>query len=222
MKKDVLGVKVDDVNMDQALETVHKWLKGKKKRCIVTPNPEIIMAAQKDSRYRKLLNDADLSIPDGIGLKLSGKVKNHVAGVDFMEELVKQSIDWGVAVGFLGGRGRVAERTADCLRNKYPKLKVSFVSEEPGEIPATDILFVAFGAPKQEQWIADNLDKIPVKVAMSVGGSFDYISGAVPRAPFWIRKAGFEWLFRLIVQPWRMKRQLALIKYVLLLIYDSH
>ncbi len=217
MQVNILGVKIDDVTMDEALETVHNWLNQKGKHYIVTPNPEIIVAAQKDKAYRRILNDADLSIPDGIGLKLSGRIKNTFAGVDFMEELVKQSIDWAATIGLLGGKDEVAEKCADCLRKKYPKLKISFVSEEPGKIPATDILFVAFGAPKQEYWIAANLDKIPVRVVMAVGGSFDYISGAVPRAPFWIRKAGFEWLFRLITQPWRIKRQLALIKYMLLL-----
>lgn len=249
MKKQVLGVKIDDVTMNEALEIVHGWLEGKKKRYIVTPNPEIIMAAQKDNRYIKLLNDADLSIPDGAGLKLSGKIKNTFAGVDFMEKLVEQSVVWGATVskaplrvGFLGGRGGVAELCAKRLSQKYPNLKISFARSDDevdqmgnvlsskyyGKkhntkyiIPDTDLLFVAFGPPKQEKWIAENLRDLDVKVAMSVGGSFDYISGEVPRAPKWIRSLGFEWLFRLIIQPWRIKRQLALIKYVLLLIYDN-
>jgi len=78
-------------------------------------------------------------------------------------------------------------------------------------------LFVAFGAPKQEFWISENLNKIPVKVAIGVGGAFDYISGKIPRAPRFIRNIGFEWLFRLVVQPWRMKRQLSLIKFAWLI-----
>lgn len=217
MKKFILGIKIDDVSMEEALGIVHGWLGGKTKHYIVTPNPEFLVAAKEDQRFKSILNDADLSIPDGVGLKLSGKVKNTFAGVDFMEELVKRSIDWSVAVGFLGGRDGVAEKTAECLKKKYPKLKVSFVLEEPGKIPATDILFVAFGAPKQEKWIAKNLDKLDVKVAMAVGGSFDYISGEVKRAPLWIRSLGLEWLFRLIIQPWRIKRQLALIKYLYML-----
>ena len=88
-------------------------------------------------------------------------------------------------------------------------------------IPKVDILFVAFGPPKQEKWIAKNLPKLNVKVVMAVGGSFDYLSGRVPRAPIFIRKVGFEWLFRLIVQPWRIKRQLALIQYIWLLIFGK-
>ena len=84
-----------------------------------------------------------------------------------------------------------------------------------------DILFVAFGFPKQEQWIYDNLERIPVKVAMGVGGAFDYISGRVPRAPRWVRSIGFEWLFRLLIEPWRIKRQLVLLEFVWLVIKEK-
>jgi len=84
-----------------------------------------------------------------------------------------------------------------------------------------DILFVAFGAPKQEFWISENLDKIPVKIAIGVGGAFDYISGKIPRAPFFVRKLGMEWLFRLLVQPWRIKRQLSLIEFAWLVIKEK-
>ncbi|MBI4040089.1 WecB/TagA/CpsF family glycosyltransferase [Candidatus Daviesbacteria bacterium] len=80
-------------------------------------------------------------------------------------------------------------------------------------IPPTDILFVAFGQVKQEKWITENLSEIPVKVAMGVGGAFDYISGRVPRAPIWMRRLGLEWLFRLITQPWRIRRQMVLLKF---------
>lgn len=231
MKKDILGIKIDDVNMEQALNIVEKWIWNPGKHYIVTPNPEIIVAAQKDGRYKKLLNDADLSIPDGIGLKLSGRIKNTVPGTDLMEKLIELAAEKGFVVGFLGGRGDVAQETAECLLQKYPNLKISYISSggiidnhgKPQEVVnphntnyiiPTDILFVAFGPPKQERWIADNLDKIPVKVAMGVGGAFDYLSGKVPRAPKWLRYLGLEWMFRLIIQPWRIKRQISLLKYL--------
>mgnify|MGYP001563941423 FL=1 len=222
MKKQVLGIKVDDVTIDEAVGLVGEWLNGKVKHYVVTPNPEIVMMAQKDAELKKIINNADLAIPDGNGLKLGTDIVCNTPGIDVMEDLIKMASEKGFTTGFLGGRDQVAKKTAERLQKKYKNLKVSFVSEEPGKIPDTDILFVAFGAPKQEYWIADNLDKIPVKVAMVVGGSFDYISGVVPRAPKLIRSLGFEWLFRLITQPWRIKRQLAIIKYVLLLIYDNH
>lgn len=84
-----------------------------------------------------------------------------------------------------------------------------------------DILFVAFGSPKQEIWIAENLDKLPVRVAIGVGGAFDFVSGKVKRAPVWVRKIGLEWLFRLILQPWRIKRQLRLFKFVFLVLGEK-
>lgn len=211
MKKYILGVKIDDVNMDEALEIVYGWLQESKKKYIVTPNPEFIMTAQKDLEFKKILNDADLSIPDGNGLKLSGKVKNNVSGVDLMEKLVEKSADWGVTVGFLGGRDGVAEKTAECLQKKYPRIKIDNASP--------DLLFVALGAPKQEKWISQNLPKLKVRVAMGVGGSFDYLSGRVLRAPKWLRNLGLEWLFRLVIQPWRIKRQLVLLKYIWLVLH---
>lgn len=217
MKKNVLGIKIDDVTVDETVELVGKWLQGKEKHYIVTPNPEIVMIAQEDKELKNIINNADLAIPDGFGLKLATDIENTTPGIDVMEELVKMASDRGFTTGFLGGRDQVANKTAECLRNKYPKLKISFHNEEPGKIPATDILFVAFGAPKQEKWIAANLGKIPVRVAMVVGGAFDVLSGRIPRAPKLIRSLRLEWFFRLMIQPWRIKRQLALIKYLMLI-----
>ncbi len=231
MKVNVLGVKINDVNMDQAIETVEGWLNGTGKHYVVTPNPEMLISAQKDSVFKKILKMADLSIPDGVGLKLSGKVKNTVYGTDLMERLVALSAENGFTVGLLGGQKGVAEKCAECLKKEYPGLKIAF-AESGGEVNKSgkllrsleslkslnaDILFIAFGHGKQEKWIAENLGKIPVKVAMGVGGAFDYLSGNVPRAPKIIRKIGFEWLFRLAVQPWRIKRQFVLLKYLWLL-----
>lgn len=224
MKKYILGVKVDDVAISEVLELVGKWLKGGGKHYIVTPNPEIVVMAQQDKELKNIINNADLAIPDGMGLKLAGDIVYHTPGIDVMEELVKLARDSAFTTGFLGGRGDVANKTAECLKRKYPKLKIAF-AESGGEVdqqgkllkslklPKSDLVFVAFGPPKQEKWIAKNIEKLNVKVAMGVGGAFDYISGQVPRAPKWIRNLGFEWLFRLIIQPWRIKRQLALLKY---------
>ena len=222
MKKDILGVKIDDVNMGEALGIAEKWIWNPGRHYVVTPNPEMIVAAQKDLEFKKILNDADLSIPDGAGLKLSGKIKKTIAGTDFMEELVSLAAEKGFTTGFLGGGDGIAKQTAECLLKKYPKLKVFFAgSDTETKIPPVDLLFVALGHIKQEKWIAENLEKIPVHVAMGVGGSFDYLSGNVPRAPKWMRDLGLEWLFRLIIQPWRVRRQLALFKYLwLILTYD--
>ncbi|HCE30864.1 MAG: Glycosyl transferase, WecB/TagA/CpsF family [Candidatus Daviesbacteria bacterium GW2011_GWB1_39_5] len=162
---------------------------------------------------------------------------DRVSGTDLMDALCKLSAEKGFVTGFLGGQGKVAKRCAECLQKKYPKLKIAFAESggeinrngnmtadcrlpttvEDGSLKPVDLLFVAFGHIKQEKWIDNNLDKIPVRVAIGVGGAFDYLSASVPRAPKVLRKLGFEWLFRLMIQPWRLKRQLALLKYLWLL-----
>lgn len=238
MKKIVLGINIDDVTMNQVIEIAEGWLSKPGKHYIVTPNPEILVMAQDDRDLKEVINNADLAIPDGVGLKLTGDIVMTTPGIDVMEGLIKMAEEKGFTVGFLGGRGEVAAKIAECLRKKYPKLKISFADSggevdengkmlsdyrlpttaEDGSQKTVDLLFVAFGPPKQEKWIAKNLSKLPVKVAMGVGGAFDYLSGKVPRAPIWIRNLGFEWLFRLCLQPWRIKRQSTLIRYLYLLL----
>ncbi len=214
MVKGVLGVKIDDVSLDEAVVQVEKWIHNGGKHAVFTPNPEFIIIAQKDKEFKEIINNSDMSIPDGIGLKIAG-IKNRTTGTDLMERLIALSAEKGFVVSFLGGREGVAERLIERLKKQYQSISVV----SPGS-PA-DLLFVAFGAPKQERWIAQNLQKIPVNVVIGVGGAFDYFSGRVPRAPGWVRKLGFEWLFRLIIQPWRIRRQFALIKYLWLLTRES-
>lgn len=231
MKKDVLGIKIDDISIYEATKVVEKWLSNHDKHYIVTPNPEIVVMAQKDKVLKDIINQADLAVPDGIGLKFSGDIVNYSPGVDLMEQLILMAEEKGFTVGLLGGREKVAEKCAKRLLEKYPKLKINF-AKSGGEIDnvgntldltsdirhlKSDLLFIAFGPPKQEKWITKNLAHISVKVAMGVGGAFDYLSGSIPRAPRWIRSIGLEWMFRLIVQPWRLKRQLTLFKYIWLL-----
>lgn len=230
----ILGVKITNATQKEILEFLLKGLqKAGKKLFIVTPNPEILVLANENSQLKGVLNSASLALPDGIGVIWAGKIltkkfKERVTGVDLMEKLCQQTCRNGFTVGFLGGGPKIAERTAECLQRKYPKLEISFVGEEwPLNFQQEkmekkiDILFVAFGAPKQEIWISNNLEKLPVRLAMGVGGAFDYISGALPRAPQWLQQAGLEWLFRLIAQPWRIKRQLKLVEFIYLVIKEK-
>jgi len=220
-KKNLLGVGLTDENIKDVLEYIETNLQKAQKKCyIVTPNPEILVIASKDVRYKKVLNNADLALIDGVGILIAGKVmgvdfQNRITGVGLLENVCKRTAEKPITVGFLGGRPGVAEKASECLKRKYPGLKVAFAKEEM-PILASDILFVAFGSPKQEFWIAENLQKLPVKVVVGVGGAFDMISGEVSRAPLWVRKIGFEWLFRLIIQPWRLKRQLRLLVFIFL------
>ncbi|MBI4096099.1 MAG: WecB/TagA/CpsF family glycosyltransferase [Candidatus Levybacteria bacterium] len=266
-KKNILGVDITSATKKEILEYIIKNLENfQKKLFVVTPNPEFLVLANKNPKFKSILNRADLASADGIGLILAAKIlgkplRGRFTGIDLVKSLCEEVSEKPITVGFLGGRGDVAEKTAECLRKKYPGLKVGFVGEEwPNDnlddrglrvegrnlkidgrssihsltptvknlsstfyhLPSSiDILFVAFGAPKQEYWISENLDKIPVKVAIGVGGAFDYISGKVPRAPSFLRDIGMEWLFRLLVQPWRLKRQLSLIRFVWLVIKEK-
>lgn len=215
----ILGTSITTAAKGVILEYILKSIKNNKhKFYIVTPNPEIITYASHSKSFQHILNDAEVSLPDGIGVLIAGRILKkqiigRITGVDFMEELCQESAKRAISVGFLGGRGDVAIKTAECLTKKYPGLRVILSTDEwpVGKSPAhIDILFVAFGFPKQEEWIAKNLSKIDVTVAMGVGGAFDYFSGKIPRAPKFVRNIGLEWFFRLIAQPWRIKRQASL------------
>ncbi len=268
----ILGIKIDLVNLTQAEEIVIDWLNNstKTKHIIITPNVEFIMAAQKDSEFKKILNQSDLAIPDSARLgwaNLMHSQKNLIArtllwpfflapklvasdfpvtaGVDLMEGLCKLAAEKGWKVGLIGGGKGVAEKTKNKLVKKYPNLKVSYCDEggqvntnglstptiipkaagsfggpSAYQLPTTDLLFVAFGQIKQEKWIDNYKDQINAKVFMGVGGSFDYLSGVVPRAPKQWQKLGLEWLFRLIKQPWRIKRFGALLRFVFKLLFE--
>jgi N-acetylglucosaminyldiphosphoundecaprenol N-acetyl-beta-D-mannosaminyltransferase len=223
----LLGVGFTDANEKQVLEFIVTGLeKTTEKYYVVTPNPEILVIANNDSRYKSILNGAKLALPDGVGVmmaaQLAGKpLKQRIHGVDLVENLCREVSNRPITVGFLGAGPSVADKTAECLKEKYPGLRVGLVAAEWTEdlkAKKVDVLFVAFGSPKQEVWIAQHLQTLPAKVVVGVGGSFDFISGRIPRAPKVVRNLGLEWLFRLIIQPWRIKRQLSLIKFVYLIL----
>jgi N-acetylglucosaminyldiphosphoundecaprenol N-acetyl-beta-D-mannosaminyltransferase len=229
-KNFLLGVGFSDASMKEVLEFIVTGLQNQsEKYYIVTPNPELLVIASKDDNYRKVLNSAKLALPDGIGVIVAGKImgkplKERIHGVDLVKSLCKEVSKQPITVGFLGAGPNIAELTAECLRKNYPGLKVGLVSEEWSEElknKKADILFVAFGSPKQEIWISENLERLPAKVVIGVGGAFDFISGKVRRAPLILRKIGLEWLFRLIIQPWRLKRQLRLVKFLYLVLREK-
>jgi N-acetylglucosaminyldiphosphoundecaprenol N-acetyl-beta-D-mannosaminyltransferase len=241
MKIKNLVFKIDNLKLEEALEYLIKAsIKRGKKTFVVTINAEIIMLARNDKKYEKILNSADLILNDSIGVtwarKMFGRDSNgRVHGVDLVEKLSELASSQPIEVGFLGGCENVALDTSRCLRKKYPGLKVAFAQAEWPDLEgaevnhkssiinhkiSVDILFVAFGSPKQEKWIYKNLPQIDTKVAVGVGGAFDFISGKVRRAPVWVRRLGLEWLFRLIIQPWRIKRQIELPKFVFLVLME--
>lgn len=249
-KKFLFGVGITSATEEEILEYILQSLKKTaEKYYIVTPNPEILVYASKHKDFRTILNNARLALCDGIGVFWAGKLlgknfKQRITGVDLMENLCKAVSKQPITVGFLGGGEKIAERAVECLVSRYPRLRVAFISSEWSEEEfnfnnkyhvlsskyyaeqnnihnTVDILFVAFGFPKQEEWMAKNIGKVPVRVMVGVGGAFDYISGAVPRAPRIVRSLGLEWFYRLIRQPWRIKRQLSLLEFMYLVLKEK-
>ncbi len=221
---EILGVNITTSSKEEVLDYIITGLSNNsKKTVIVTPNPELIMLSQKSSKYKNILNQAQVSLPDGTGVVLASKlldkgIQVRITGVDFMKSICENVSKELVNIGLFGAQPGVAEKAADCLRKMYPGIKIVYASDLPpssrNHLPKIHILFVALGSPKQEQWISDHIDEIPAKVIMGVGGAFDMISGKVRRAPGIFQRLGLEWLWRLVIQPWRLKRQLRLLGFV--------
>jgi len=212
----ILGVKIDNLTVDQALQKVEGFLEDGQQHYIVTLNPEFLVLAQKDRGFQRILNQADLAVADGVGLKIAAwflgqSLKERLAGVDLMEKICATAAQKNWSIFLYGGENGVAKKVAENLRKRYPELHIAICPRTVLGGAAKDspwsILFVALGAPKQEKWIVQNLPKMPeIKLAMGVGGAFDFISGRLPRAPKILRQIGCEWLWRLTIQPWRLKR----------------
>ncbi|KKU74197.1 MAG: Glycosyl transferase, WecB/TagA/CpsF family [Candidatus Amesbacteria bacterium GW2011_GWB1_47_26] len=218
-KVKVLGVGVASTELVEVLTKVDEFVrKNHKLKLIVTVNPEFVMLAQEDEEFKKILNGADLAIADGVGLKLAG-VRNIVPGRRIVEALLQK----GYKVFYLGSR--VASEMAKKYGGAYDDGEKSIRAgeRESKRIVAKinkykpDILLVAYGAPWQEKWLWANRSKIKAKVGMGVGGAFDYLTGRVKLPPEWINKIGLEWLWRLVHERWRWRRQLRLLRFVWLL-----
>ncbi|MAF13300.1 MAG: acetylglucosaminyldiphospho-UDP acetyl-beta-D-mannosaminyltransferase [Parcubacteria group bacterium] len=242
-KVDILGVQIDNLSLQEVLENIKQFLNSRNQHFIVTPNPEFLVAANKDQNFKQILNYADIAVADGIGLikaaKFLGKRLQRVTGVDLVWAISELAAEKKYPIYFLGADEMIAAQTAEFLKQEFNKLKIAG-AESGGEIinpqtPDQDlikriqearpkILFVAFGQVKQEKWIFANLDKFPsVKLAVGVGGAFDYISGEVSRAPKFLRQAGLEWLWRLIQQPARWRRIInAVIIFPLLILFRKY
>lgn len=221
----ILGVEIDNVTTEQALQLIAGFVEQGTPHQVVTVNPEFVMTAQRLPAFRDVINGADLRIPDGVGLlwaarRLGTPLQERVAGSDMIPLIAQQAARLGHRMFLLGAAPGVAEKAAARLVHLAPGVMIvgtyagSPAVEEEDEIVelirtlAPDILLVAYGAPRQELWIARNLDRLGVPVAMGVGGAFDFLAGVTRRAPLWVQRLGFEWLHRLIHQPWRWRRQL--------------
>lgn len=227
----ILGVKVDRVDHGRALEHVAAFLDTPGCKQIVTLNPEYVMLAERSPDLRRIILDADLVVPDGMGIvwasRLLGEpLKGRVTGTGLLPEICRVGAVRGRSIYFLGGKPGIAAQAATVITTKLPDVQVAGVSASDPD-PRTDlntvaainasgaeILAVAYGCPKQDFWIDRNRNSLEnVKVAIGVGGAFDFISGQIPRAPKLMQRAGLEWLFRLWLEPSRGRRMAALPKF---------
>lgn len=231
----ILGIPVHDVTADEALDAMAAWVAAGGAHQVATVNPEFVMLARRDPAFRAALERANLRVPDGVGITLAARYLGHplrerVPGVELVERLAARAAREGWRLFLLGAAPGVAERAGEVLTARHPGLVVcgTYAGSPAAELEdgivarvraaRADVLLVAYGAPAQELWLARNLARSGAAVGIGVGGVFDYLTGVARRAPAWVRRLGFEWLHRLIHQPWRWRRQLALPLFALLVL----
>lgn len=231
MRIDVLGVGFDNLTLEEAAQAGAGFVEGDGFHYAVTPNPEFILAARKDPAFRQVLLDADLVLPDGIGVIYSAKLlgrplKGRAPGIEFAQQLIAWMAKNGKRLFLLGAKPGVAELAAANLKTQYPGLIVCgthdgyFQEDEPVveaiRAAAADVVFVCLGAPKQEFWMAKNGPASGAHLMVGLGGSLDVFAGVVDRAPEGFQKLGLEWLYRLMKEPKRFGR---MAKLPLVLVY---
>jgi N-acetylglucosaminyldiphosphoundecaprenol N-acetyl-beta-D-mannosaminyltransferase len=235
---EILGLPVSAITYAEWLEWIGVWVNSRHAHHGCTINPEMIMIAQNDPNFYNILSRADLTVPDGVGLlwaarRIGKPLPERVTGSDGVPMIAAEAAKRGWRIYLLGAAPGVADKAAEALRAKYPGLQIAGTysgSPAPEEEDAivervnasnADILFVAYGAPNQDKWIARNLPRLRAKMAMGVGGSLDFVAGIVPRAPESFRRLGLEWLYRLYLQPWRIGRMLRLPRFVIAVLLDN-
>jgi N-acetylglucosaminyldiphosphoundecaprenol N-acetyl-beta-D-mannosaminyltransferase len=217
--------------MEASLDRIEQFVDAGGHHLVATVNPEFVMRARSDEDFARVLESADLCLADGSGVVWAARrqgcaMREPVTGVDLIPPLAALCARRGFRIFLLGAAPGVANDLATRLRVEHPGLEVEAHAGTPD--PSADaatlalirahkpqVLLVAYGHPKQELWIDRMHESLGVAVAMGVGGSFDYLTGRIPRAPTWMRRAGLEWLFRLVRQPWRVRRMAVLPIYAL-------
>jgi N-acetylglucosaminyldiphosphoundecaprenol N-acetyl-beta-D-mannosaminyltransferase len=236
----ILGVSIDNITEIEAGEITKELVESSNKTCklIVAPNVEFVMKAQKDEEFFNILKEAHLATPDSIGIMLGAKLqgkkfKARIPGQAYFREAIRVGEKEGWTFYLLGGLPGIAEKTKENLLTIFPNIKIVGFHDGflDGEIEnqvideinslQPNVLFVAMGAPKQEKWIYHNMHRLKVDVAAGQGGTFDYEAGRIKRAPKVIQKIGIEWLWRLILQPSRIIRMMALPQFVIKLLFSK-
>lgn len=234
---DILGCRLDATDAAEATHRILEFADARAGAQVVTLGTEMVVYAQGDERFRGIVNAAALSLCDTVGLltvarRRGAHLRDRVTGVELIERLCAGAAKTGVAVFLFGGADGVAADAAGILEARFPGLKIAGARSgffAPEEVPdvvdeigksGAQVLFAGLGSPRQEFWLAENLRLTGCGVGIGVGGSFDVISGRVHRAPELWRRLGIEWLYRLLREPRRWRRQLALPYFVWLIALD--
>ena len=220
----ILGVPFDHVTMPQAIAAIEEMIASQRPHYIATANVDFTVQAMEDPVLRRILLEADMVLCDGTPLVwvsdwLGNPLPERVAGADLVPELLGVAAEKGYRIFFLGGKPEVAARAVERLQTKYPSIEIAGHYSPPfaplekmdhadicRRIRETepDILFVSFGCPKAEKWIAMNYRALGVPVSMGVGATIDFLAGEVKRAPLWMQRMGLEWVFRFLQEPGRL------------------
>lgn len=229
----ILGCRLDAIDADEATDAILGFAREGAGAQIVTLGTEMVVHAQHDARYREVVNTCALSLCDTVGLLAVARsrgadLRERVTGVELVEHLCARGAGEGLRIFLFGGAPGIAQQAAEELERRYPGVRVVgtrsgyFAPDESAAIAqeirasGAQLLFVGIGFPKQEYWLAEHLRETGCGAGIGVGGSFDVLSGNVQRAPERWRKLGLEWLYRLVREPHRWRRQLALPHFVLL------
>ncbi len=232
MKATVLDVPIDIITMSEAVAKLENFIVEKTPHLIATANAEMVMLAQEDQELATILAKCHLVVPDGAGVVWAARHKGYtiperVAGYDLTQNLLARAAEKGYSVFMFGSHPDIIDKAKSSAIERYPGLQIIgirhgfFTEQDESAIThmittaKPDILLAALGVPKQEKWLAQNLTKLNVPVCMGVGGTFDVMAGAVKRAPLWMQRTSLEWLFRLIRQPHRALRMMALPRFAI-------
>jgi N-acetylglucosaminyldiphosphoundecaprenol N-acetyl-beta-D-mannosaminyltransferase len=224
---EILGVEVDDITVAEMLEYLVGFVQEGGGHQISTVNVEYLMLARRDSEFAQVLRQSALNVPDSVGVLWAARWLGHplrerVTGSDGIYAIAERCAREGFRLFFLGAGPGVAERVARLLEERFPGLCVCGVlsgsplpehEREQAEAvrrARADVLLVAYPSAPQEKWIARNLARTGASVAMGVGAAFDFCAGVQVRAPRWMQRVGLEWFYRLVREPWRWRRMLAL------------
>ncbi len=221
MKQDILGIQFDNLTLDEAVEAGTALLNEDRFHYVVTPNPEFILSAETDLEFKSILNQADLVLPDGIGVVYSAKIlgtplKTRVPGIDFAERMLAVLNEMGGRLFLLGAKPGVADLAGEKILERYPNIILcgtqdGYFKDDAAVVRTVadahpDMLFVCLGAPKQEKWMSRWGVHTGAKLAIGLGGVLDVFSGNVERAPEQWQKLGLEWAYRLKKEPQRIGR----------------